>query len=721
MAVRQAHGSGQIYNEGQLDISQPGAVVPTGSNVNVYIGVDYRNVVFGITGEYFNGLIDEVAIYHSALTPLNVSTLYSEVSGGRVFTVYPGATVTLTGLTIASGVAPTGGGIYNGGTLTIVDSTLSGDAAVSTPVGSIGSIGEGGAIYNATGGILTVTGSAFLNDSALGAAGSSGGGRGGAIFNASGARVYLANDTFNDNAASVPGAGAGVALPGYGAFGGAIDNYGTAYIVGTTIARSKINAGAPAYTFGTIVDGSGIENETGASLDLLNTIVAIGIGGNDVGNQGTVAGDNNLVMTSDGLPAGVVALTANPQFEPLAYKGGTTPTLALTPGSPAIGAGNVSASLPTIPTGLADWWKAEGNTLDIVGGATGTIQGSAGAVTYAPGIAGQAFQFNGTNGYIAVPSSADVVGTGAFTVSAWIKTGSDGLIIQQRDASNFNGEYVLAVIGGRLNFWDFGNSQYGFNITSNRTVADNNWHYIVAVRQVNGLGQVYIDGQLDSSQNGPVVPVGSGINVYIGADYRNIYFGDAPEYFKGLIDEVEIYHSALAAGDVQTGYVLGASQTQAAYDASAAPAAINGLVGWWTGNGNTVDSTGRDPGVTSGAVTYGPGVSGQAFQLNGAGGGNVSISDSPALDSSSFSFGGWFELTQAPAAGGEVYLASKYNGNYNGWILRVGSSLVPTLSLLASASRNTNVVSSQSLTLNKWYYISATYDGTIANRASAHL
>ncbi len=328
------------------------------------------------------------------------------------------------------------------------------------------------------------------------------------------------------------GSGTVVGLPGYGAFGGAIDNYGTAYIVGTTIAHSTINAGAPLYSYGTILDGGGIENEAGATLDVLNTIVALDTGGNDVGNQGSVAGNNNLVTTSDGVPAGVVAVTANPQLEPLAYNGGSTPTLALAPGSPAIGAGNNAAALPAIPAGLADWWKAEGNTLDIVGGATGTIQGSAGAVTFGPGIAGQAFQFNGTNGYIAVPPSADVVGTGAFTISAWIKTGSDGLIIQQRDASNFNGEYVLAVVGGRVNFWDYGNSEYGFNFTSNRTVADNNWHYIVAVRQANGVGQIYIDGQLDSSQSGPVVPAGSGVNVYIGADYRNLYYGSCARVFQ---------------------------------------------------------------------------------------------------------------------------------------------------------------------------------------------
>ncbi|MFI5457323.1 MAG: choice-of-anchor Q domain-containing protein [Isosphaerales bacterium] len=205
----------------------------------------------------------------------------------------------------------------------------------------------------------------------------------------------------------------------------------------------------------------------------------------------------------------------------------------------------------------ADLYKGEGNAADSAGGASGTIQGG---VTFAAGRLGQAFQFNGTNSYIAVPPTADVIGTGAFTVSAWIKTGSDGLIIQQRDASNFNGEYVLSVSGGKIYWWDFGNSQYGFNMYSTKTVADNNWHDIVAVRQANGTGQIYIDGQLDSSQPGAAVPIGSNVNVSIGADLRDVYYGYPPYYFNGLIDEVAIYHRALSASDVQTGYIVGPSQ-----------------------------------------------------------------------------------------------------------------------------------------------------------------
>ena len=498
-------------------------------------------------------------------------------------------------------------------------------------------------------------------------------------------------------------------LPNSAASAAQIDNAGSAYILNTTIAQSSVIAP----TIGGIVEtgGAGIENDSGATLDLVNTIVARDTGADDVSNLGTLAGNNNLVMTSDGLLPGVVSMTADPQLEGLNDNGGTTLTYALAPTSPAIGSGSTGAVLPAIPSGLVDWWKAERNALDSAGTANGTLNGG---VTYAPGIAGDAFDFNGTSGYIAIPPSADVVGTGAFTVSTWIKTTSDGLIIQQRDASNFNGEYVLAVVGGKVNFWDYGNSEYGFNFSSSETVTDGKWHDIVAVRLASGTGEIFIDGNLDSTQAGPAVPVGSNVNVYIGADYRNLVYGYSPEYFNGLIDEVQIYHRALAAGDVQTGYVFGPAQNQAVFNSSAAPAAINGLVGLWSGNGNALNSTGSNPGTTTNGVTYTAGEAGQAFQLNGQTG-EVTIPDTSALDTPSFSVGGWFELTQAPAAGSEFYLASKYNGNSNGWIIRVESNLTWGFSIARSSSAATTASSSKPLPLDTLFYLAATYDGNTAN------
>jgi hypothetical protein len=197
---------------------------------------------------------------------------------------------------------------------------------------------------------------------------------------------------------------------------------------------------------------------------------------------------------------------------------------------------------------LLDSWKGEGNAADTGGTSNGTFSGSVG---YAPGVSGVAFSFNGGNGYVDLGTGADVTGTGAFAVGAWVRTASDGTIISQRDASNFDGEYVLSVVGGKVQWSTFGGGVSGFNVTSNQAVADGRWHFVLAQRLADGTGQVYIDGVLDNSQSAAPVPLGSGFHVYLGEDVRNATLESAPAQFTGQIDEVQIFGGALSPAQVQ--------------------------------------------------------------------------------------------------------------------------------------------------------------------------
>jgi CSLREA domain-containing protein len=94
----------------------------------------------------------------------------------QVFCVCPGAQLALKNLTVAEGddISDIGGGIYNGGTLEVTNSTFSGNSAGDS----------GGAIYN-NGGTLEVTNSTFSNNSAIN--------DGGGIFNGSGGTATLRN------------------------------------------------------------------------------------------------------------------------------------------------------------------------------------------------------------------------------------------------------------------------------------------------------------------------------------------------------------------------------------------------------------------------------------------------------------------------------------------------------------------------------------------------
>ena len=89
------------------------------------------------------------------------------VSGGgavSVFEVDSGVTASISGLTIANGDAPSGGGIYNDGTLTISESSITNNQ---------GSVYGGGGIFNT--GVLTINQSQITGNSATKIFGDGGG------------------------------------------------------------------------------------------------------------------------------------------------------------------------------------------------------------------------------------------------------------------------------------------------------------------------------------------------------------------------------------------------------------------------------------------------------------------------------------------------------------------------------------------------------------------
>jgi hypothetical protein len=239
-----------------------------------------------------------------------------------------GGTVKASEVAFVSNVASYGGAIYNGfggivevsnsrfignghnaifnyyATMGVTSSTFSGNDFVSVSA----------AIYNGYG-TLTVTNSTFSGDGApLG---------GGAIDN-EGATLTLANSTFSG---IVVGAGGGAVI---------YNSTGTATVRNCTFFGNTVIAGAALY------------NDLGI-LTLANTIVAnTGSGGNcdAFGATGITDGGHNIDDgTTCEFSEGNGSLSnTDPLLDPagLADNAGLTQTIALLPGSPAIGAGDQS-------------------------------------------------------------------------------------------------------------------------------------------------------------------------------------------------------------------------------------------------------------------------------------------------------------------------------------------------------------------------------------------
>jgi hypothetical protein len=228
------------------------------------------------------------------------------------------ATVNISGLTMRNGERAQGGGIYKTGTLTLINSTVSGNAA-----------SQGGGIYNGSG-TLTLTNSTVSGNSAAE--------DGGGIFNPFFGLTIVTNSTVTGNAASNGG-------------GGIFNDTGILTLTNSTVSGNSANSGGGIYNDlrDTKVFSSTIANNQagggvlsvgfGATVAFQNTILA----GNlpyDCAGSAFFSGGNNLMGTQSCTVSGGGVTVADPMLGPLQTNGGTTETHALLSGSPAIDAGN---------------------------------------------------------------------------------------------------------------------------------------------------------------------------------------------------------------------------------------------------------------------------------------------------------------------------------------------------------------------------------------------
>jgi hypothetical protein len=175
----------------------------------------------------------------------------------RVFGIDPNVTATIGDLTIANGIAGMGsdgryegGGIYNQGDLTLVDSTVTGNAAGTTQLaGAPFAPSRGGGINSS--GTLIVQDSLFSSNTAYGVGYSlnsnlSDGltGAGGAIYGTG--PITITNSTLTDNSATGGEAGSGGTASGGEGIGGAVYATQSLEISNSTLSQNSavgMNAG----------------------------------------------------------------------------------------------------------------------------------------------------------------------------------------------------------------------------------------------------------------------------------------------------------------------------------------------------------------------------------------------------------------------------------------------------------------------------------------------
>jgi hypothetical protein len=203
-----------------------------------------------------------------------------DVTSFRLFQVRDGATLNLQGLTLRNGcVAPSDAGFAYGGAIHVDQSTLSLDTVVledntvraaSTALGGAPApaSSHGGAIYLTTNGVLSVSGSRFENNLALGADGTSRGGlaQGGAVYSNSAAAGNFADSVLVGNRAE-GGDSSGSSTQGGTAFGGAVTYQGPLALERVIVAGNEARGGQGVHRGGDAVGGAIVSAKTLTARD----------------------------------------------------------------------------------------------------------------------------------------------------------------------------------------------------------------------------------------------------------------------------------------------------------------------------------------------------------------------------------------------------------------------------------------------------------------------
>ncbi len=329
--------SGAILNDQVIVTSDTGlgSLRQAITNANTASGMGSNTITFNVPSD------STITLAGVALPTITVGLTITgpgasqlTISGNNqseIFGIGSDAIVSISGLTFIDGEGVFGGAIYTQGVLTVTNSTFTDNNAQI-----------GGAIYSrAEGsdpntGVLNVNDDTFSNNSAVWS---------GAIDNWAGGIITVTNSTLVGNSASD---------------GGAIKNeWGTLKVIDSTLSGNSAAGG----------NGGAIDNENGYPLIVQNSIVAGNTATNGPDIDGSITTDNghNLFGTAlQGTTSGAGDIFSNsPLLAPLGNYGGPTETLALLPGSPAIDAGSNALIPGGVSTDQRGAPRIENGTVDI--------------------------------------------------------------------------------------------------------------------------------------------------------------------------------------------------------------------------------------------------------------------------------------------------------------------------------------------------------------------
>jgi len=260
--------------------------------------------------------------------------------------------------------------------------------------------------------------------------------------------------------------------------------------------------------------------------------------------------------------------------------------------------------------GLISQYTFTGNANDVSGnGNTGTPQGGATLTTDRFGVTSNAYNFDGSSGYISTTNQTASPGPQVFTINMWFNTTTEGGRLigfgdQKTGTSGSYDRHIYMDNAGEIIFGIYNGATETIQtplVSSGGTdYADGTWHMVTASLSQAGM-KLYMDGVLVASNTSYTVP-----QVYAGywkIGYDNLAgWPSAPSdyYFTGQLDDIDIYNRLLTDNEVAS--LQGAEVTPVCVGGtlsfSANPAIASGNTYTWSGpNGFT--STAQNPTIAN--------------------------------------------------------------------------------------------------------------------------
>jgi hypothetical protein len=213
------------------------------------------------------------------------------------------------------------------------------------------------------------------------------------------------------------------------------------------------------------------------------------------------------------------------------------------------------------PSGLVSWWPGEGNAADIKGANNGTLQNGA---TFAPGIVGQAFTFDGVNDYLDVADSPTLDVTTELTIGAWVMPLQSKLhrLITKWGMAGFRSYNIDIGADGQVFFYTSSNgSSFFFRNTAVGQIPVGQWTHIAAVYRAGVFQAIYVNGIRKDIAAGGTEGVPSSLHNSASPFRLARNFNDDPTgfFFHGALDEVDVYNRALAASEIQAMFNSGSA------------------------------------------------------------------------------------------------------------------------------------------------------------------